>query len=101
MQAKPVKEKKAGSTILKELVGKWFFILYAIVYAGFILINVASPSFMGINVGSYNVAIIFGFGLILFAILLAFAYNHICSRAEQLLDKENQDAQTGSREELL
>jgi uncharacterized membrane protein (DUF485 family) len=94
MQQPSASLNKGRSTILKELIGKWLFFLYAFIYGAFILINVFSPSFMGINVGSYNVAIIFGFGLILFAILLAFAYNQICSRTEQLLDKENEEEQT-------
>jgi uncharacterized membrane protein (DUF485 family) len=69
---------------LKILLGKWFFLIYSIVYAGFIIINVLSPSFMGIDVGSLNVAIVYGFGLIFFAILLALAYNHISTLAEEL-----------------
>ena len=73
------------STSLKILLGKWFFLIYSIIYAGFIIINVLSPSFMGIDVGSLNVAIVYGFGLIFFAILLALAYNHICTLAEELL----------------
>ncbi len=69
---------------LKILLGKWFFLIYSLVYAGFIIINVLSPSFMGIDVGSLNVAIVYGFGLIIFAMLLALAYNHISTLAEEL-----------------
>ena len=83
--------KKDNSASIKELVGKWLFFLYTIFYFGFIFINVFSPNFMGIEIGSMNMAIIFGFGLILFAMLLAFAYNHICTRAEQLLNKEDEE----------
>jgi hypothetical protein len=70
---------------LKILLGKWFFLIYSLVYGGFIIINVLSPSFMGIDVGSLNVAIVYGFGLIIFAMLLALAYNHISTLAEELL----------------
>lgn len=91
MNDKPTKLLNSNSTIIKELVGKWFFFLYAVVYGCFILINVTSPSFMGIGVGDFNIAIVFGFGLIVFAILLAFAYNHISTRAEELLDKSDDD----------
>lgn len=80
--------KKDNSSSLKELLGKWFFFLYSIVYGGFIVINVVSPKFMGIDVGSLNVAIVYGFGLIVFAMLLAFAYNHVCTHAEDLLNKD-------------
>ncbi len=83
--------KKDNAVSIKVIIGKWFFILYAIVYVGFIFINVASPKFMSIDIGSLNIAIIYGFGLILFAMLLAFAYNHISTHAESVMNKENQD----------
>lgn len=73
---------------LKTLLGKWFFLIYSTIYGGFIVINVLSPSFMGIDVGSLNVAIVYGFGLIIFAVLLALAYNHICTLAEELLQEK-------------
>jgi hypothetical protein len=73
------------SGTLKILLGKWFFFIYSIVYAGFVVINVLSPEFMGVDVGSFNVAIVYGFGLIILALLLALAYNHICTLAEELL----------------
>lgn len=82
--------KKDKSSSIKELLGKWLFILYAIVYGGFIVINVVSPKFMGIEVGSLNVAIVYGFLLIVFAMLLAFAYNHVCSHAEEVLNKDGE-----------
>jgi uncharacterized membrane protein (DUF485 family) len=82
--------KKDNSSSLKELLGKWLFILYAIVYAGFIVINVVSPQFMGIEVGSLNVALVYGFLLIVFAMLLAFAYNHVCSHAEEMLNNDGE-----------
>lgn len=80
--------KKDNASSLKELLGKWFFLLYSIVYGSFILINVVSPKLMGIDVGSLNVAIVYGFGLIGFAMILAFAYNHVSTRAEELLNKD-------------
>ena len=82
--------KKDNSSSIKELLGKWLFILYAIVYGGFIVINVVSPKFMGIEVGSLNVAIVYGFVLIVFAMLLAFAYNHVSSHAEEILNKDGE-----------
>jgi hypothetical protein len=85
MQQLNVKWDNDPAVSLKILLGKWFFLIYSLVYAGFIIINVLSPSFMGIDVGSLNVAIVYGFGLIFFAILLALAYNHISTLAEELL----------------
>ncbi|GAB1477324.1 hypothetical protein MASR2M70_21620 [Bacillota bacterium] len=86
--------KKDNSSSIKELLGKWLFIMYAMVYAGFIVINVASPSFMGIEVGSFNVAIVYGFLLILFAMLLAFAYNHVSSHVEELMNDDAKEEET-------
>jgi uncharacterized membrane protein (DUF485 family) len=82
--------KKDNASSIKELLGKWLFILYAIVYVGFIVINVLSPKFMGIEVGSLNVALLYGFLLIVFAMLLAFAYNHVSSHAEEILNKDGE-----------
>jgi len=82
--------KKDKSSSIKELLGKWLFILYAIVYGGFIVINIVSPKFMGTKVGSLNVALVYGFLLIVFAMLLAFLYNHICSHAEEVLNSDGE-----------
>lgn len=83
--------KKDYSSPLKELFGKWFFILYTIVYAGFIIISVVSPSLMATDVGSINVAISYGFLLIIIAVVLAFAYNHFCTRAEEMMQPEDDE----------
>lgn len=86
--------KKDNSSSVKELLGKWLFLLYAIVYGGFIVINVVSPKFMGIEVGSLNVAIVYGFLLIVFAMLLAFAYNHVSTHAEDVMNKDKESEET-------
>jgi uncharacterized membrane protein (DUF485 family) len=91
MHGKSSEWKKDNASSLKELLGKWLCVLYSLVYAGFIFINVASPKFMGIDVGSLNVAIMYGFGLILFAMILAFIYNHVSTHAEELLNPEDED----------
>lgn len=82
--------KKDNASSLKEILGKWLFFIYSIVYFGFILINVFSPKFMSVDVGSLNMAIVYGFGLILFAMLLAFAFNHVSTHAEDLLNTEEE-----------
>lgn len=71
---------------IKIVLGKWLFFIYSLFYAGFILINVLSPGFMAVDVGPLNVAIAYGFGLIVFAVILAIAYNHVCNVAEDLLN---------------
>ncbi len=67
----------------KTRLGVWMFVLYGIIYAGFVLINTLNPSLMGKEIGQLNLAVIYGFGLIIFALLLAFVYNAICTSAER------------------
>lgn len=73
----------------KSRLGVLLFIIYTVVYAGFILMNVMANSVMRISVGSLNVAIVYGFGLIILALVLAVFYNHICTRAEKLAEASN------------
>lgn len=87
------KEDKSSS--IKELLGKWLFVLYALLYGGFMFLNVTSPGFMGIDVGGLNVAILYGILLILAAMLLAFAYNHVCTRVEELMNRDAGDDPAG------
>jgi uncharacterized membrane protein (DUF485 family) len=82
--------KKDNSSSIKELLGKWLFVLYAIVYGGFIVINIVSPKFMGTEIGSLNVALIYGFLLIVFAMFLAFVYNHVSSHTEEILNNDGE-----------
>ncbi len=70
----------------KSRLGIRLFSFYSLVYFGFVLLNTISPATMGLPVGGLNLAIVYGFGLILFALLLAFIYNARCSRAEERLD---------------
>ena len=78
---------KDKASSFKTRVGIWMFVLYAIIYAGFILINTINPKLMGSDIGSLNLAIIYGFGLIIFAVMLAFIYNAICTAAEEEFNK--------------
>lgn len=67
--------------------------VFAIVYAIFILICVISPKTMANSVGSLNVAVAFGFGIIVLAIIQALIYNFFCSRKEH--DYEKADSVKG------
>jgi uncharacterized membrane protein (DUF485 family) len=68
----------------KRRLGVILFALYALVYAGFVLINLLHPRLMGrLALGGLNLAVVYGFGLILFALLLALLYNAACNRREK------------------
>ena len=72
-----------GASAFKTKLGIWMFFIYAIVYATFVLISTLNPALMGMNIGPLNLAIVYGFGLIFFAVGLAFLYNAICTKAEK------------------
>ncbi len=66
----------------KSRLGIRMFILYALFYAGFVIINTFDPKLMGREVLGQTFAVVYGFGLIIFALILALIYNALCSRAE-------------------
>ena len=78
---------KDRASAFKTRVGVWMFMLYGVIYAGFVLINTFEPSLMASRIGGINLAIVYGFGLIVFALMLAMVYNAICSAAEEELNK--------------
>lgn len=85
------KDKAAG---YKAKLGLRLFFFYSIVYAGFVAINVASPKSMGIIVfAGLNLAVVYGMGLILLAIVMGLIYNRMCTRKEDELNRAGEDNQ--------
>ena len=74
----------------KTRLGLILFIIYTIIYVAFIYINVSHNSLMSVSVGSLNVAIVFGFMLILLAFLFACFYNQYSTKLEKESAKEKQ-----------
>ncbi len=75
----------------KTRLGVILFIVYSIVYAGFVAIGVANYELMGkIVLANQNLAVVYGFGLIVFAIVLGIIYNRICTNYENKMNKEVQ-----------
>ncbi|MFH2138201.1 MAG: DUF485 domain-containing protein [Candidatus Omnitrophota bacterium] len=71
----------------KRRIGVYMFALYSFVYAGFVAINVVKPVLMEkIICGGLNLAVVYGFGLIVFALFLALIYNTMCAKAESRLN---------------
>ena len=75
--------KKEESEKYKTKFGLIMFAVYTVIYFIFIFICVLSPKSMGIDVGSLNLAIVYGFGLIILAIVLALVYNYLISKREK------------------
>ncbi len=73
----------------KSKLGIRLFFLYTIVYGIFVAIGVVNYEAMGKTViGNQNLAVVFGFGLIIFAIVLGLIYNSICTGYENKMNKE-------------
>lgn len=86
---------KDHASAFKTRIGLMMFVMYGIVYVGFVLINMFSPEVMASFIGRYTLAVIYGFGLIIFALMLAFVYNSICGVAEDELNPKEEDNQNG------
>lgn len=76
----------------KMRVGLWMFLFYLLVYSGFVAINLIDSSLMERTVMlGLNLAIVYGFGLIILAFVEALIYNAMCLRHEkkvELMEKE-------------
>lgn len=71
----------------KRRLGVRLFLVYALIYAAFIAINVVNPRIMEtILFSGLNLAVIYGFGLIAFALVLALVYSAVCSKREKELE---------------
>ncbi|MFA5848571.1 MAG: hypothetical protein A2X18_04895 [Bacteroidetes bacterium GWF2_40_14] len=72
----------------KAKLGVKMFFVYTLVYSGFVLIGLTKPEIMGLElIGGQNIAIIYGFGLIVLAIIMGFVYNYFCTRMENKMNK--------------
>jgi uncharacterized membrane protein (DUF485 family) len=65
-------------------VGLILFGVYLLLYGGFVFLNAFAPESMEvIPVAGVNLAIVFGFGLILAAFVLALVYGFLCKATEE------------------
>ncbi len=72
----------------KSRLGVILFFIYLIVYVGFVTIGVVDYELMGkIVLGEQNLAVVYGFGLIILAILMGVFYNWQCTKYEDLMNK--------------
>ena len=83
------KAEKDNASDWKAKLGINLLLLYCLVYMGFVGIAVFAtdamkkPLFAGTNL-----AIIYGMGLIIFAIILGLVYNHFCTKKEEEMNNE-------------
>jgi uncharacterized membrane protein (DUF485 family) len=73
----------------KSRLGIWLFVFYTIVYGVFVAIGVTNYEAMSISViGDLNLAVTYGFGLIVLAIIMGLIYNWRCTKFENEMNKE-------------
>ena len=95
MEHEPASELKEDKSVgFKTKLGLIMITVYTVVYFTFIIIAVANPQLMAKDIGSLNLAIAYGFGIIILAIIQALIYNFACSRRE----KKHEDADKGKGE---
>ena len=71
----------------KTRIGIFLFAIYGLIYAGFVAVNALVPQIMEITVlFGLNLAVTYGFGLILLAIVMGLTYNHFCTKKENELE---------------
>jgi uncharacterized membrane protein (DUF485 family) len=74
----------------KSKLGIKLFFVYLIVYAVFVAIGVANYEALGKTViGNQNLAIVYGLGLIVLAIIMGVIYNARCTKFENEMNKED------------
>jgi uncharacterized membrane protein (DUF485 family) len=90
-----VKLGKDNASEWKAKLGVILFFVYAAFYACFVTIIIVKPKLMSITVfAGLNLAVVYGFGLIVLAIIMGLLYNHFCTKKE---NKLNDLAQGGTK----
>lgn len=80
----------------KAKLGVKFFFIYLFFYAGFVAIGVFNYELLAYPVfGGINLALFYGIGLIVFAVLLGIVYNFFCSRYEDDMNGEESNGEEG------
>lgn len=82
-----VKLGKDNAADYKTRLGIKLFIAYTITYASFVVVNATNPSVMEKIIMGQTLAVIYGFALIVLALVMAVIYNAMCNAAEARLNK--------------
>ena len=85
------KEEKDNASDWKARLGIKLFWVYSLIYMGFVGTAVFAPEAMKTPVlAGTNLAVIYGMGLIVFAIILGLAYNYFCTKKEIEVNREEE-----------
>ena len=87
---------KDNASAVKSKLGLKLFAVYALIYAGFVVINMVDPNMMEMKiVAGLNLAVVYGFGLIILAIIMGIIYNGICTNCEDSMNKPEKNTEKG------
>lgn len=68
----------------KQKLGLKLFVAYALFYLVFVVINTVFPALMETVIFlGLNLAVIYGFSLIIIAVIMGVIYNHYCTQKEK------------------
>ncbi|HLT86509.1 MAG TPA: DUF485 domain-containing protein [Sphingobacterium sp.] len=90
--------EKESLTKRKSALGIRLFFIYLICYAGFVVIGVFQYELLAVQVlGGLNLALAYGIGLIVFAVILGVIYNYYCTKYEDEVEagQSNEEKEGG------
>lgn len=83
------KAEKDNASEWKAKLGIKLFWFYCLTYSAFVATAVYATDSLGKPcIGGANRAVIFGMGLIIFAVILGLVYNYLCTKKEDEMSKE-------------
>ena len=86
---------KDPAAAYKSRLGVWMVICYSLFYASFVALNLASPTSMEKTVlAGMNLATVFGFALIVVALLQALVYDGLCRAQEARMAGQDEGGQS-------
>jgi len=96
MLHEPARDSKPDpASAYKSRLGLTMFLVYCVFYAGFVLINVwtGGKAMQAIVLMGMNLAVVYGMGLIVLALVMALIYNHLCTTKEKELAGKGPEVQ--------
>lgn len=88
-----VKLGKDNASSAKAKLGIVLFFVYALFYGAFVFLNVLYPEVMARPAAlGLNLAVFYGFGLIVIAMVMGLVYNRICTRYEDQMNRQKEEA---------
>jgi len=73
----------------KTKLGVILFIVYLLIYAGFVVIGTLFTDTLGIQIfAGLNLAVVYGMGLIVLAAVVGLFYNYFCTKYEKHMNRE-------------